>query len=110
MQASSFYVGLSLSPCGNWLACGASSPKSSSFLFEVGGAGRPRGHVEFGRAVELPGQKGEVGSVDWAEGCLATCADDGTIRVWRPDIEAYRHCQEEPEEAQWDWYWSKQIA
>ncbi|KAF9452210.1 WD40 repeat-like protein [Macrolepiota fuliginosa MF-IS2] len=109
MHASSFYVGLSLSPCGNWLACGASSPKSSTFLFEVTGAGRSGGHVEVHPAVELQGQKGEIGAVDWADGCLATCADDGMVRVWRPDVEVYQQCQEDPDEAQWEWYWSKQV-
>lgn len=107
MQAGSFYAGLSISPCGNWLACGASNPKSSTFLFEVTGAGRSGADLEGRRAVELPGQKGEVGAVDWADGCLATCVDDGTVRVWRPDIEVYQQCQEDPDEAQWDWYWSK---
>lgn len=110
MQTTSFYAGLALSPCGNWLACGASSPKSSTFLFEVTGAGRSCGPIAVRRAVEVQGQKGEVGAVDWANGSLATCADDGTVRVWRPDIEVYRQCRENPDEAQWDWCWSKQVA
>ncbi|KAJ3562649.1 hypothetical protein NP233_g9441 [Leucocoprinus birnbaumii] len=110
MQTTSFYVGLALSPCGNWLACGASSPKSSSFLFEVTGAGKVDGKPHIQRAVELRGQRGEMGAVDWADGSLATCADDGTVRVWRPDIEAYRHCTKNPADAQWDWYWSRQLV
>ncbi|KXN87912.1 hypothetical protein AN958_07922 [Leucoagaricus sp. SymC.cos] len=110
MHATSFYVKLSLSPCGNWLACGASNPKSSCFLFEVKAAGRLDGSTGIQRAVELHGQKGEVGAVDWAGGSLATCADDGTVRVWRPDIETYFRCIEDPNKAQWDWCWSKQVC
>lgn len=110
LQSTSFYAGLALSPCGNWLACGASNPKSSSFLFEVSEAGRSRRPVEAERAIELPGTAGEIGAVDWADGSLATCADDGTVHVWRPDIKVYRQCQEKPDEARWDWSWSKQIV
>ncbi|KAF5364003.1 hypothetical protein D9756_000821 [Leucocoprinus leucothites] len=110
MQTSSFYVGLSLSPCGNWLACGASNPRSSSFLFEVSGAGKVGANVQAQRAVELRGQNGEMGAVDWADNCLATCADDGTVRVWRPDVEAHRQCMDNPDEARWDWCWSRQIV
>lgn len=58
------------------------------------------------RAVELRGQTGEVGAVDWADGSLASCADDGTVRVWRPDIEVARRCEEDPESAKWDWMWA----
>jgi len=108
MHASSFYVGLALSPCGSWLACGTNNPRSSNFLFEVSGIGR-LGTSNYGqRAVQLHGQGGEMGAVDWADGCLATCADDGTVRVWCPDIETYRECMENLNEAQWDWCWSKQ--
>lgn len=108
MHTSSFYVGLALSPCGSWLACGANNPRSSNFLFEVSGTGRLGTSNHGQRAVQLHGQGGEMGAVDWADGCLATCADDGTVRVWRPDIEAYRQCMENLDEAQWDWCWSKQ--
>jgi denticleless len=57
-------------------------------------------------AVELRGQSGEVGALDWAEGMLATCADDGSVRVWRPDVDVYNRCKADPEEAKWEWCWS----
>jgi len=110
MHTSSFYVGLALSPCGSWLACGANNPRSSSFLFEVSRTGRLGAGVNVQRAVQLQGQSGEMGAVDWADGCLATCADDGTVQVWRPDIEAYQQCIKNPSEAQWDWCWSRQAV
>ncbi|KII95850.1 hypothetical protein PLICRDRAFT_96930 [Plicaturopsis crispa FD-325 SS-3] len=116
MQTTSFYVHVAASPCGRWLASGCAQPRGSAFLWDVGNAGRVRGGttgssgrgVEArGQSVELRGQSGEVGAVDWAaDGVLATCADDGTVRVWRPDVERYRTCVREPEEAGWEWSWS----
>ncbi|KAF8165013.1 WD40 repeat-like protein [Crassisporium funariophilum] len=101
---SSFYVGLSISPCGRWLACGGSGTKGSSFLFDVENAGR---HVSMPqRGVKLTGQTGEVGAVDWTRDSLATCTDDGTVRVWRPDLDIYRQCVDDPEKGKWDWAWS----
>jgi denticleless len=76
------------------------------FLFDVSNASRV-GRDLVGEAVEMRGQKGEVGAVDWAEGCLASCADDGTVRVWRPDVEVHSECVELPEERQWDWSWAR---
>jgi len=51
-------------------------------------------------------QSGEVGTIDWARDMLATCIDNGTVRVWRPDLETYLSCIENPEERRWDWTWS----
>lgn len=104
MLGNSFYLGLSVSPCGRWLASGNGGAKGGNFLFDVGNAARPFAVPE--KAVELRGQKGEVGALDWADGMLATGADDGTVRVWRPDVEVYRSCIEDPEEKKWDWSWS----
>jgi denticleless len=100
LQGNSFYVGLALSPCGRWLASGGTGAQGSNFLFDVSDAGQSQ------RGVELRGQLGEVGALDWSEDSLTTCADDGTVRVWRPDIETYRACTEQPEEKRWDWSWA----
>ncbi|KAH9482588.1 Denticleless protein-like protein A [Psilocybe cubensis] len=104
LQTSSFYVGLSVSPCGRWLACGGSPNTGNSFLFDVENASGTSSIQSQG--VELKGQMGEVGSVDWAAESLATCADDGTVRVWRPDLTTHIKCREQPEESSWDWSWS----
>ncbi|PPQ77686.1 hypothetical protein CVT25_011120 [Psilocybe cyanescens] len=104
LQTSSFYVGLSVSPCGRWLACGGSPNTGNSFLFDVEGASRT-GPIQ-DKGVELKGQMGEVGSVDWAQESLATCADDGTVRVWRPDLTTHIKCREQPDECRWDQSWS----
>ncbi|CAL1701663.1 unnamed protein product [Somion occarium] len=104
MRTESFYVRSSLSPCGRWLASGGAD-NGSVYLFDVSNAGRASGGYDT-RGVELKGQKGEVGAVDWASDMVASCADDGTVRVWRPDIDIYRQCQAESEEMKWDWSWS----
>lgn len=105
LQSNSFYVGLALSPCGRWLASGGTGKQGSTFLFDVSNAARPSvTTVQTG--VELKAQLGEIGAVDWACDTLATCADDGTVRVWRPDIETYRQCEEQPDEKRWDWSWA----
>jgi denticleless len=103
MQTNSFYVKLAVSPCGRWLASGCGGNDGSAFLFDVSGAASP-GVADGAGGVELRGQQKEVGSVDWAEGELATCADDGTVRVWRPNVEVYRQCLED-EAAFRDWSW-----
>jgi denticleless len=105
MQSNSFYVGLALSPCGHWLASGGTGKQGSTFLFDVSDAARPS-PITTQTGVELRAQLGEVGGVDWASNTLATCADDGTVRVWRPDIEIYRNCENQPEEMRWDWSWA----
>ncbi|EAU84535.2 cell division cycle protein cdt2 [Coprinopsis cinerea okayama7 len=99
-NSSSFYVTLSVSPCGRWLASGGADGKAS--LFDV--ANSPFGVPA--PAVELKAQEGEVGAVDWSHDALATCADEGTVRIWRPDIDVYRQCLEDPEESRWNWAWS----
>ncbi|KAF4619114.1 hypothetical protein D9613_005542 [Agrocybe pediades] len=104
LQTNSFYVGLSVSPCGRWLACGGSPTMGNCFLFDIENASRPEWSLP--PAVELKGQLGEVGAVDWAHDVLATCTDDGTVRTWRSDPQIYSRCQAQPEESRWDWKWS----
>lgn len=105
LQANFFYVGLSVSPCGRWLASGGSGKKGSAFLFDVENASRADSVPQHG--LELQGhQTCEVSAVDWARNMLVTCIDDGTVRVWRPDLETYLDCIENPDERQWDWTWS----
>lgn len=110
MRTGSFYVRSAVSPCGRWLASGGAE-KGSVFLFDVSGSTTSRlsGHpsdLARRRGVQLHGQSGEVGVVDWANDMLATCSDDGIVRVWRPDIERYRQCQADPEQSRWNWKWT----
>ncbi|KIJ70351.1 hypothetical protein HYDPIDRAFT_122064 [Hydnomerulius pinastri MD-312] len=111
---TSFYVRLASSPCGRWLASGCAGKSGSLFLFDVSNAARvsatpyARGCTEsLSAAVELRGQTGEIGAVDWANDMVATCADDGTVRVWRPNQEVYQKCLSDPEEERWNWSWSQ---
>ncbi|KAI9001274.1 WD40 repeat-like protein [Trametes punicea] len=107
MKTTSFYVRMATSPCGRWLATGGVAD-GKAYLYDISAAGRARdiGRAGWGCGVELKGQTGEVGAVDWADGMLATCADDGTVRVWRPDVEVSRRCRDDPDEMRWDWAWS----
>jgi len=110
MRTSSFNVRAALSPCGQWLASGGVS-NGSVYLFDVSGGSASRWSTEESdlsrrKGVQLCGQTGEVGVVDWADGMLASCADDGTIRVWRQDVEKYHQCQTEPTEMRWNWKWA----
>ena len=107
---TSFYVRLSGSPCGRWLASGGSGKNGSSFLFDVSNAARlSASSKSLAAAVELRGQTGEVGAVDWAHEILATCADDGTVRVWRPNYDVYQKCLSDPDAERWNWSGSQDI-
>jgi denticleless len=101
---ASFYLSMAISPCGKWLANGNGGKDGSCFLFDVADAGRPFVQPEEG--IQIKGQLGEVAAVDWANDMLATCADDGTVRVWRPEVDTYRRCLEAPDEERWNWSWS----
>ena len=113
---SSFYVHLASSPCGRWLASGCTSKNGSVFLYDISNAGRliasPRTKKcteSLTAAVELRGQTGEIGAVDWANDTIASCADDRTVRVWRPDLDVYQGCISQPEENAWEWEWSRDM-
>ncbi|KAF8915812.1 WD40-repeat-containing domain protein [Mucidula mucida] len=106
MSSGSFYVGISVSPCGRWLSCGG--PTGNAFLFDVHNAGR-RGVTLGSQAVKLnggPEVKGEIGAVDWSAEGVATCSDEGVVRFWRPDIDIHRKCISESEAERWHWDWA----
>ncbi|KIY69757.1 WD40 repeat-like protein [Cylindrobasidium torrendii FP15055 ss-10] len=105
MQTNSFYVGLALNPNGNWLACGG--PDGNAFVFDVHNAASVYAEPTEGVRLGMHGQSlGEVGAVSWSVDGLATCLDEGTVRVWRPDLDVYRECQADPEGQKWHWDWS----
>lgn len=115
MKINTFYVGMALSSCGRWIASGSNSPTASTgssgssggriFLFDVSRAASPFGNSYPEEGVQIKLGSGEVGSVDWGDGMLATCVDDGTVRVWRPDVERHGQCIDDPENMKWDWSW-----
>ncbi|KAI0068996.1 WD40 repeat-like protein [Artomyces pyxidatus] len=108
MLTNSFYVRLALAPNGRWLASGSTMTGGfgSAFLYDVSqtALAAPTGIAETA-GVQLAAQRGEVGAVDWAEGMLATCSDDGSVRIWRTDDEMRRRCDEE-DDAHWNWAWA----
>ncbi|KAH9050036.1 WD40-repeat-containing domain protein [Lactarius hengduanensis] len=107
MHTNSFWVRLALSPDGKSLVSGGSGTDkgASAFLFDVSqtALAAPPILPDSG-GIELPGQKGEVGGVDWAHDMLATCSDDGTVRVWRRDPEIRQQCDLNAD-ARWEWTW-----
>jgi denticleless len=98
MATNSFYVRIGISPCGRWLASGSTG--GSAYLFDISQSQYPRraGHAVNNtrrwEGIQLPGQRGEVGALDWGYETLATCADDGTVRIWRPELETVSKCWE----------------
>ncbi|TFY78636.1 hypothetical protein EWM64_g5376 [Hericium alpestre] len=105
MQVNNFYVRLALSPDGCHLASGSAGPRGAAFLYDVSDAGRTFSSADT-RGVELRSQHGEVGALDWADGTLATCADDGTVRIWRQDLKKKRECEADEETAAWHYAWA----
>ena len=74
-RAPSFYVKAAFSPDGTHLASG--SCDNHVYVWQVD---KPRE-----APIALKGHSGEVMGVDWCPGdftCLASCADDDTVRVW----------------------------
>ncbi|KAF8505540.1 WD40-repeat-containing domain protein [Russula emetica] len=107
MNTNSFWVRLAISPDGRSIVSGSSATgkEASAFLYDVSQTAMAAPSILPDTAgVELHGQKGEVGGVDWAQDMLATCTDDGTVRVWRFDPETRQRCDLEPD-AQLAWAW-----
>ncbi len=104
MLTDSFGIGLSLSPCGRWLACGSVHSQSRVYLFDVENATRLWEVRDQG--VELRGSIGMAGKLDWNFRELAVSDDTGIISMWHPDVDAYNYCREQPEEASARWGWS----
>jgi len=109
MRTNSFYVKSAISPCGRWMVTGSSDRKV--FLYDIGNASRNfeispwEGNCS---VVELGGSNSEVGAVDWGHDVFAACYDRA-IRVWRPDIEARRLCERDPEGQKWGWSWATRL-
>lgn len=101
LQISTFYVGMAISPCGRFIASGSVGTTGSTYLFDVSRAGQPFVSTECG--IELHGQRSEIGGVDWGHDMLATCADEGTVHVYRPNAEMYSKCIEGDKDARMEW-------
>lgn len=85
--SSSFYVRMSVSPCGRWIGTG-STVGGGAYIWD---AADPRR-----RPIRLQGHDTEVSGIDWAADALATCADDARIRLWRPDLHFGRMDSHDP--------------
>ncbi|KAJ2493278.1 hypothetical protein IWW37_000741 [Coemansia sp. RSA 2050] len=83
-ECSSFNITTSMSPCGRHLAAGSTNGSVVVWELDMYGQGSS------GQRAVLQGHVKEAGCVAWYPGAertqLATCGDDGTMRVW--DINA----------------------
>ncbi|PVG04198.1 WD40 repeat-like protein [Serendipita vermifera] len=101
-SSASFFSKLSLSPCGRWLASGGRGGRTR--LYDVSNK-----DCFVQRApVTLYGQAQEVTGLNWGNnGVLATCSDDKTVRIWRPNREQALRCRQDSD-ASWHWKWAGQ--
>ncbi|KAJ2351564.1 hypothetical protein GGF43_003997 [Coemansia sp. RSA 2618] len=93
-ECQSFNVGTSMSPCGRHLAAGSSS--GSVVVWELDRFGANTS----GRRAVLQAHTKEAGCVAWYPGRdkmqLATCGDDGVLRVWEENAMLAESAQADP--------------
>ncbi|KAJ2759532.1 hypothetical protein IWQ56_005715, partial [Coemansia nantahalensis] len=93
-ECQSFNIGLAASPCGRHLAAGSSS--GSVVVWELDRLGANSS----GRRAVLQGHVKEAGCVAWYPGGervqLATCGDDGILRVWDENSHLAAAAQSDP--------------
>ncbi|KAF9586345.1 hypothetical protein BGW38_006547 [Lunasporangiospora selenospora] len=85
---SSYYIKISVSPDGNFIAAGSSK---DLYVWEVNRPDR--------RPLVFQGHEREVTGVDWAKDLgngtqLSGCSDDATVRTWKSNPELCRECRE----------------
>ncbi|KAG0367089.1 hypothetical protein BGZ54_004434, partial [Gamsiella multidivaricata] len=85
---SSYYIKISVSPDGNYVAAGSCK---DLFMWEVN---RPRE-----KPLVFHGHEREVTGVDWAKDLgngtqLSGCSDDATVRTWKPNRDLVEECRE----------------
>ncbi|TIA89321.1 hypothetical protein E3P99_02103 [Wallemia hederae] len=89
LVCASFWVRMALSNDARYLSCG--SKNGRVFTWDVANSRRAqtsqsKAHqlVHCETSSDALPQSTEVGSVDWANDTLASCSDDMTVRLWRP--------------------------
>ncbi|KAH8830678.1 WD40-repeat-containing domain protein [Flagelloscypha sp. PMI_526] len=104
LQTDCFYLSASLSRCGEWLACSSRGPRGSVFVWDVRTCGRRRPIMN--QVAHLEGQVGRTGALSWSDDGLVSCADSGTLRMWRRDEDLYRRCLDDIEASRWNYHWA----
>lgn len=56
--------------------------------------------------MKLQAEGEEIGATDWSSQHLVTCSDSGVVRSWRPDVDVYNDCLDQPVSSRWYWYWA----
>ncbi|KAH7100617.1 WD40 repeat-like protein [Auriculariales sp. MPI-PUGE-AT-0066] len=103
----SFYVRMSISSCGRWLASGSSEGQAYVYALD----GRPahpfvQDRAAYQRGVVLNLHQDEVHGLDWAKDTLALASDDQMVSLWRHDEEVGKKCREDSEAQNWNWTWA----
>ncbi|KAF9187036.1 hypothetical protein BGZ49_004120, partial [Haplosporangium sp. Z 27] len=85
---SSYYIKISVSPDGNYVAAGSSK---DLYVWEINRPDR--------KPLIFHGHQREVTAVDWANDVgngtqLSGCSDDATVRTWKANKELVDECQE----------------
>ncbi|KAG0272339.1 hypothetical protein BGZ95_011919 [Linnemannia exigua] len=85
---SSYYIKISVSPDGNYIASGSSK---DLYVWEIN---RPQK-----KPLIFQGHEREVTGVDWAKDVghgteLSGCSDDAKVRTWKPNGELVQECRE----------------
>ncbi|KAF9934104.1 hypothetical protein FBU30_003385 [Linnemannia zychae] len=85
---SSYYIKISVSPDGNYVAAGSSK---DLYAWEVNKPKR--------KPLIFQGHEREVTGVDWAKDLgrgteLSACSDDAKVRTWKPNGELVQECRE----------------
>ncbi|KAK3831348.1 MAG: WD40-repeat-containing domain protein [Linnemannia elongata] len=85
---SSYYIKISVSPDGNYIAAGSSK---DLYVWEINMPQR--------KPLVFQGHEREVTGVDWAKDLghgteLSGCSDDAKVRTWKPNGELVQECRE----------------
>ncbi|CED84570.1 mRNA export protein (contains WD40 repeats) [Phaffia rhodozyma] len=105
---TSFYTRLALSSCGRYLTSGSTSGKVH--IWEVGGgltrtlsAKESEGIVLNTSGAGAAAGAFETTGVSWGSQGFASCADNSTVRMWRPNVEIAEFLRTDPLRASWNW-------
>lgn len=84
LKVNSSYGSMAMSPCRRWVAAGGMF--GTVVVFNIEKLGCVGDKTVRPDSISLDAQNGEVNGISWSDHSIATCADDGTVRVWCTDI------------------------
>ena len=81
LRTNSAFASIALSPCRRWIAAGGLYGTVVIFNVEKTGFREDARYRPTPVCVEAP--HGEINGIAWTNSGLVTCADDGSVRMWR---------------------------